>query len=468
VITSIVSRLRRTAEGPARQNVFGSLLIQGSLRLSRFLVFVAAAALLTPSSFAAAVLALSLADLVRGGLQAFDVDAVRLLSRGDDAARVVHGSLDAKGLAGFVAILIVAATAALIYDSETAWLSFLSGVGALLASFASSFLVRRQAALALRSISLRITVVSLLGTVIAVVAAWLTHSALGVVVGVAIGDSLLLALLWENEGWHRPDWRAASAQTRLCRRLLVMQFAYIGQFRVGTIVLALAGSAVAVGEYSIASRITEGMIILAAALTSSSLPMIGAAHARNEQVGLASIFERCYGAGLRLTAPLIGALIIAAPLWIWLLFPRYPNVGPPSAVVGLAVILYFASSQTTALLNATHHDRAASWSAVAGLLASVIGVIVLRSDGAVGVAWARVAGEFVRLAIEALAAVRVLAIRPASLVRPWLALSPVFAGMTIAVVGNWQPVYVSVAVVAVIGGSGIPRLLGLRHSTARV
>src|SRR6185436_20574868 len=105
-----------------------------------------------------------------------------------------------------------------------AWLSVISGVGALVASFASSFLVRRQAALALRSISPRITAVSLVGIAIAVVAAWLTHSALGVVVGVAIGDGLLLALLWGHEAWHKPDWRAASAQIRECRRLLVMQF----------------------------------------------------------------------------------------------------------------------------------------------------------------------------------------------------------------------------------------------------
>ena len=55
-------------KGPARQNALGSLLIQGSQRLSRFVVIIAAAALLTPASFAAAVLALALTDLIRGAL----------------------------------------------------------------------------------------------------------------------------------------------------------------------------------------------------------------------------------------------------------------------------------------------------------------------------------------------------------------------------------------------------------------
>ena len=114
-----------------------------------------------------------------------------------------------------------------------------------------------------------------------------------------------------------------------------MQLAYIGQFRVGTIVLAAVGSAVAVAEYAIASRVAESLIILAAALTASSLPMIGAAHARNERLGLTSIFERSYSVGIRIIAPSVAVLVLAAPLWIGILFPHYPDVGTSTGIVGL-------------------------------------------------------------------------------------------------------------------------------------
>jgi O-antigen/teichoic acid export membrane protein len=440
-------------KGPARQNAIGSLVIQGSQRLSRFVVVIAAAALLTPASFATAALALALTDLIRGGLQAFDVDAVRLLSRGDNATGVVQASLDAKALSGIAGLLLVAAVAAFVYDPATAWLVLASGLGVLAASFGSSFLVQQQAALDLRSMSSRVAAASATGAVLGVLLAWVTRGAGGVVIGAAIGDGLLLAFVCGKHRWRRPDWRAAVSQVRERRRLLFMQFAYISHFRVGTIVLAAVGSDVAVGEYAIASRVAEGLIIVAAALTASSLPMIGAAHARNERLGPNSIFERSYGVGIRLIAPTVAVIVLAAPLWIAILFPQYPAVGASTAIAGFAVIAYFASSQTTALLNATHHDRPASWSAVAGLGASILGSIFLFPLGAVGVAWARVAGEFVRLCVEATAAVRNLEIRPTQLVRPWLAVSPILIGFAISVVGNWQSPFIWVAVLLVIGGT---------------
>ena len=451
--TGLVSKVFGAFKGPARQNAVGSLLIQGSMRLSRFAVVIAAAALLSPSSFAAAALAIALTDLIRGGLQAFDVDAVRLLSRGDNASGVVQASLDAKALSGIAGLGLVAAIAAFVYDPATAWLVAVSGLGVLAASFGTSFLVKQQAALDLRSMSARVAAASAVGAVVGVLLAWLTRGAAGVVVGAAIGDGLLLAFVCGTHRWKRPDFRAAVTQVRESRRLLFMQFAYISQFRVGTIVLAAVGSDVAVGEYAIASRVAEGLIILAAALTASSLPMIGAAHARNERLGLVSIFERSYSVGIRIIAPAVAAIVVAAPLWIGILFPLYPDVGTSVAIAGFAVIIYFASSQTTALLNATHHDRPASWSAVAALLASTLGSLALFPLGAVGVAWARVAGEIVRLCVEATAAVRVLGIRPAELVRPWLTVSPILVGFAVAVAGDWQPPYVWVAVLVVLAGT---------------
>ena len=452
--TSVVSRALRALEGPARQNALGSFLIQGSQRLSRVAAIIAAAALLTPASFAALAVALALTDMVRGGLLAFDVGAVRLLARGDQASNVVRDNLYAKIVAGSAGLAFVGGFAVLVYGSLTFWLVVISGAGVLAASFGSTFLVVRQAALSLRPVSPRVAAASMVGTALAVILVWLTSRAVGVVVGLAIGDGLLLVLVRGRYDWRRPRWRAAVALVRARRSLLVMQLAYIGQFRIGILILASVGPAVAVGEYAIASRIAEGLVILAAALTASSLPLMGAAYARDRGAGLASIFDRSYSVGLWAIAPLVAALVVAAPIWISILFPQYPDAGQPFAIVGLAVIIFFASSQTTALLNAAHRDRAASLSAVAGLIISVFGSVSLVSLGAVGVAWARVAGELVRLLVEAAAGIHDLGIRSALLLRPWLAASPVIVGAALAASADWQPPFILIAVLIVVAGTG--------------
>lgn len=446
------------------KNILGSLLIQASLRLSRFIVIVVAAALLTPPAFATFVLTLAMTDLVRGGLQAFDVGAVRLLAAGQDSTDVIQSGLEAKCLAGSIGLALLAAIAWAVYGADTAWLVGVSGLGTLAASFGSSFLVQRQADLALHVISLRVAIASAVGTAVAIAAVWATRSAVWSVLGTAVGDALLLAALYARHAWRAPALGPGLAVIRKSQQLLVMQLAYIGQFRAGTIVLAAAATPIAVGEYSIASRFAEGLIIIAVALSASSLPMIGAAHARNEPGVLASIFEKSYGAGLRLTAPVIGALALSAPLWNDVLFPQYPGLGPVFAVAGYGVIIYFASSQTTALLNATHRDEAASLSAVAGMLTSIAGLFILTPFGALGAAWARVAGEAVRLIIEATTAVRDLGVHVSALARPWLAISPVLIGIAIAMGGGWTSPSIWIAVAAVLlGSSGVSLLL--RRST---
>ncbi len=396
---------------------------------------------------------LALTDLVKGSLQAFDVDAVRRLSRGEEADGVVRGSLDAKLLAGSTGVLALAVTAWVMYDAGTTWLVIASGAGALAASLSASLLVRYQASLALQRVSGRIGAASIAGAVLAALAAWTTESAAATIIAAAVGDALPLVVVWHEHRWSRPGWRDATAVIGRCRELLLMQFAYISQFRVGTIALAAAGTPVAVGEYGIASRLAEGFIIIAGALTASSLPMIGAAHARNDSAGLAAIFERSYGAVLALLAPIVGILGLTAPIWIDVLCPRYPGVGPPFVIVGVAVMILFGSSQTTALLNATHRDRAASQSAVLGLVASSVALFWLVPLGAVGVAWARVAGELTRLVIESAAVIRDLGIRTTVVVRAWLTVAPAVAGLAVVVAWRWQTPYVWIAAAAVLAGS---------------
>jgi O-antigen/teichoic acid export membrane protein len=280
-----------------------------------------------------------------------------------------------------------------------------------------------------------------------------------------MGDGVLLWLTGRTGVW-RLSGRLGVAELTRSTRLLVIQLAHFAQFRIGTIVLAALGSTVAVGEYTIASRLTEGLIVLAMALSSSSLPLMGAAHAYNERANLTRVFERSYGVGTRMVAPLVAGLVLAAPVWVEGLFPRYPDAGPPAAVVGLAVAIFFASSQTTVLLNATHRDRTASRSAFAGLAVSVLASFLLGPFGAIGVAWARVAGELTRFAVEAAASVRDVGVRIQALAMPWIAVSPVLTGAAIAVATGWQRPFLWAAIAIVVLGS-LPLVAAIRAAAER-
>lgn len=435
----------RAASGSARQNAFGSLMILGSQRVSRLVVLVATAALLTTDSFATLALVLALTDLVRGTLQAFDVGGARLLAGGRPDATVLQTSLDAKTVSGLAGMLFITLLAFPVGSPEAALLTALSGVGVFAASYGSSFLVERQAVLALHSVGRAVLISNALGAVCGIALAWLTEAAVGAVIGLVLGDVLLLVSVSRGHRWQQPDLAAATELLRSSRELLTMQLAYIGQFRVGTIILSAFGSALAVAEYSIASRVMEGLVVIAAALTASSLPLMAAAHAREERARLAGLFDRSYRLGLIIVASLAASLVVAAPVWIWALFPQYPDVGTPSAIVGLAVMIFFGSSQTTALLNATHHDRAANRSAVTGLAISALATFFLVPFGSLGVAWARVAGELARFVVEASAGIRYVGIRLLQLARPWLVTSPALVGASVAVLEQWRTPYVWIA-----------------------
>src|SRR4051794_39627890 len=92
VMSRSIAAVRGT---PARRNSAGSLVIQASQRSARLITVVAAAAILDPTPFAAFALALALTDLVRSTLLAYDVSAVRLLSRGEGQSTIIGSHLGA-------------------------------------------------------------------------------------------------------------------------------------------------------------------------------------------------------------------------------------------------------------------------------------------------------------------------------------------------------------------------------------
>jgi O-antigen/teichoic acid export membrane protein len=440
--------------GPAR-NSAGSFLIQGSQRFARIATIVVAAAVLDPLPFAALAVALALTDLVRSALLAYDVSAVRLLSSGEPAGRVLGSHGATKLVVGLVGTIAVLGFSLAAYGSVTTTLVVITSLGTIPVGISSLLLARRQAEFALSSVAGRVALASALGAVLTIAGLLATGDAMVAAAGLAAGDLLVLLLLAGGLGDAvRPGLRPVEQVIRRSTTLLVMQLAYIGQFRIGTVILAACGSAVAVGEYTVASRVAEGLVILAAALTASSFPMMGGAHARGDMATLERTIRRSYRLSLVLAAPIVAILALSAPLWVAVLFPRYPGAAAAYIPVGITVIVYFASSQTSAFLNASHRDRVASSSATAGLIASALGSWWLVGLGAVGVAAARLCGDILRLAIETMAMARTARVLTSSMPRTWLGIAPFVVVAVIQPLSGWSPPALAIGMVVTIAWAG--------------
>ena len=452
-MTAPARRLRWALESPARRNSAGSIIIQGSQRLSRLLPIVAAASALEPGPFAALAIALALTDILRAALLALDVSGVRLLARGtgeDLLATHLLAKL-AMGVAGQAMVVIVAGVA---FGSQAAEIVAITGIGLIPSSLAGLLLVRRQVDLRLGSVTPAVAVASVVSTVGAVLGVVLTHDARWFAAGLSVGDFLLLLLLWRDlpgRGW------AIGPALRLLRSappLVAMQIAYIGEFRVGTLVLGVVGSAVAVGEYTVATRIAEGLAIVAAAITATAYPMMATALSRGDQRLAGRIFDRTYAIALLGSTLMVGGLAVLVRLWLSVLFPRYPGSGFSFVLVGIAVILFFVSSQTSALLNAEHRDRVAMASSQSGLIVTIIGTLVLAPSGAVGVSAARILGEAARHLLEIIAIARSHSGSVRGAAASWFVTVPVIAMAIVAGLDQWHTALTGLALLAGVLATG--------------
>ena len=433
-----VATARRATRLAAVRNSAGSLLIQGSTRLGRILTIIPAAAVLDAESFASLALALALTDVARSALLAYDVSAVRLIAGGSNPGAVVGSHAAAKVVVGLLGAGLAVIVAWLTAGPGSAALTLVAGLGVVPAGLSTLLLARRQAELQLGSVSRIVLVGNVVGMVIASIGVVVTTSPVAVLVGLAIGDLMVLAALSGGlREARRPSMGSLMHVLSESRYLLGMQIAYIGQFRIGVVILAAASTPQAVGTYAVASRMAEGLVIVAAAISASTLPLLradrGSAHVREIEV----IARRAYRLALLASTTLVAILSLAAPLWLGLLFPGYPDAALVFVPVGLTIVGYFANSQTTAFLNATHHDRQATTSAVVGLVVAIAASIVLVGFGAMGVAVGRLLGEVARAIVETVA----VALRSTwlawGMLRSWLWLLPAVVTIVVPVITGW-------------------------------
>ena len=437
-------RLLATA---GRRNAVASLVINGGQRLARIVALVPAASVLDPVEFAVLAVGLALTDIARTALLGFDVSAVRTLAGADgarlspDAERAALADHVVGKLVGGVVIgLATTAIALPLFGTVVAGVVVIGTVGQVFAGVGGLLMVERQTRLELDRVARVAVVAAVVGTAASIGGTLATHSAMAFMAGAALGD----LVLWLGVSRGRRTLRGGSrrgiaAVTRHVPALIAIQLAHIGQFRAGTLVLGLVGAPLAVGEYTVASRVAEGFAIVAAALTSSSYPLMIRALGSTDEGEVVRVLRRAYGAGLVLAAAVIAVLSVGVPLWLPLVFPRYPGAAAPFVIVGLAIVVFVANSQTGAWLNAARRDAVATASSVIGLGLNLAASLALAPLGAAGVAVARLAGELGRLGVESAAIGRRRAAALPVMAAWWAVVAPMLAAASMTTLLGTPP-----------------------------
>jgi O-antigen/teichoic acid export membrane protein len=442
---------KRTSRRAAASNFAGSMVLQSGLRLARLVSMVTAAYLLDTADFAALAIALALTDLARASLQAFDVAAVRAHAAAHQGELTMRALTGAKLLTAIVFGAGAVGVSLLVYGPLVASIVAIISIGTVPGSLASLWMVPTQVELRLLSMAPSVVVASVV-TVGAATLGAVTGGPVGFATGLLVGEFVLFCLVSIRDRFA-PDFHPAHLRPALSEspKLMIQQLGYAGQFRFGTLVLGLIATPLAVAEYSIASRLAEGLVIVSTAINATSYPLMAKAHATGDRDGVVARFVPSYWIAVGVSVSLVCLLVFTLPIWLTLLFPKYPGAAVPFALVGIAVTLFFASGQTAALLNALHRDSAAAGAATLGLGANVAGTLMLAgSFGAIGVAVARLAGEAARMAMETLVVARA---DPADTARAWvawLAFGPLILGAALSVVSGWA---VSVVLLSGIVGS---------------
>jgi O-antigen/teichoic acid export membrane protein len=138
--------------------------------------------------------------------------------------------------------------------------------------------------------------------------------------------------------------------------------------------------------------------------------------------------------------------------------------------VALSVTFFFASGQTTSLLNAARRDGYAAGTASAGFGATAIAsLLVAPVGGAAGVALARAAGELSRLALEMIGVARTGLVETRRVLAVWGAVAPVMIGAGLAVVSGWDIVWTAAGIVigalgGLVAGRAVLRRMGVELS----
>lgn len=174
-------------------------------------------------------------------------------------------------------------------------------------------------------------------------------------------------------------------------------------FRLDIFMLEAMRGSEAVGQYALAFRITEALLLLAGAVSASAFPRFVELRRSGSDVELARAFARVYRSVVVVGAVVAVGVSFSAPLLLPRFLPAYTEAAALIAVLGWSTVFMFANIQTADLLVAVGRTRTVTIVAAVNLGVNVAAnLLLIPRYGAMGAAIATVVTEGANTGIQAL------------------------------------------------------------------
>lgn len=348
---------RRLLRSRAATNTLASFGISALTRASSFAVTLVIARYLSIETFGAYVLAVSVAEVLRG-LTDFGVDqtVVRGLARGSASEIAVASAVLIKLLAGCITLGAIAVIGRVVVDGDTIQYVQLAYLAATLAAISRTVTAPIQSDLrTLRIIPAAAT--SVVCRVGAIGGAMLAGMELrGVLAASVLAEAVALGVTYLAVSQLRPGHLLAGVGRmwpllREAAPLGALSMLALLYFRIDTILLSLLAGQSAVAEYGAVYRTSEALLTIATAIAATSLPTLSATFTRSRATAT-SVYQQYLRVSTAITAAVAGVGLVAPGTVMGLLFgDKYRDTGPFLTLMLLsAVVMGINVIQATALI----------------------------------------------------------------------------------------------------------------------
>jgi O-antigen/teichoic acid export membrane protein len=223
------------------------------------------------------------------------------------------------------------------------------------------------------------------------------------------GNAVALVALWLiTRRWIRPSLRLASRTAlvsfaRASWPLAVTAGIVLLYFRVSTLMLAKLQGLGAVASYTPAYKLSEAFLLLPAALSGTTLPVLAAALRHGPSRSGIRAYQSALLISLALSVPFgIGTTVFGHFVLVHLFGPSYGTSALALAILGWATVLMSLNIQTTNALIALDREHLVMAVTVVNLATNVVANLILIPRLSFnGSAYATLATEAVNFAMQA-------------------------------------------------------------------
>jgi O-antigen/teichoic acid export membrane protein len=349
--------LRRLSASGSTSNTVASFGISALTRIVSFGVVLVIARYLSIETFGAYVLAVSVAEVLRGVTDfGLDQTLVRGVARRSANEVAVASAVLIKVISGCITITAIAVVGRLAMDGTTTAFVELAYAASTLASISRTLTAPVQADLKTLLVFPAISA-GVICRLAAVGAAILAGMGLrGLLATSVIAEAIALGITYTTVSRVRPAHlvRGVGQLWPLFREaapLGALSILALLYFRIDTILLSILAGQSAVGEYGAVYRTSEALLMVATAVASTALPRLSAEFTRG-RAAATGVYRRYLTISTAITASAAGVAMLAPGLVMSLLYgDKYSETGPFFAIMLVsAVVMAINVLQTSALI----------------------------------------------------------------------------------------------------------------------